>query len=212
MDKKKFIIGSLLRSVPFLILLVVTLVMKFSGYAADDWWGWYLMYLLIFAALIYFGLFFVRNGKTLVIESVMEKMRFNSSKAFLEKWDAEGYDKQSVLNYVYQSEHDMDTTMAFHENDVTVKRVVRDMNGDVTGETEEKTYAYSDVKSLAVVDIEGMGSVHIEFEFSDGQSTFAYFDVDLAKFMTEKTGLELKNILQLQNHARQLVESKTKNK
>lgn len=197
MNKKQFVTGALLRSIPFAVLLVTVLVVKFANLAASDWWGWYLLYALVFLSLAFSGYFIVKNGKGLVIASVRAKILLQTAQAFIDRWDNETYEQNNVINYAYQSERDFDTTLAFHDESIAMTHIIRDENGDVTGDSESKVYAYDKIISLAVTDIGGEGCAHIRFSFDDGEIKYTYFDVDLAKFLMQKTNLPLENIRQL---------------
>ncbi len=208
MDKKQFIKGSVFRFAIFLVVFIAVLVVKLADLAPADWWGWYLLYALVFLSLAYFAYFAVKYGKGFIIESLRVKMMKQTAQDFVDRWDDENYEPNNVLNYAYQSERDFDTTLAFHDEDIAITHILRDENGDVTGDNETSIYGYDKIKSLAVIDIGGQGCAHIRFSFDDGAIKYAYFDVDLAKFLKQKTNLPLENIEQLKEYYDGLLEEK----
>ena len=212
MDRKQFTMGVILRAAVFVVFLVAALVVKFANLASADWWGWYLLYALVFLSLAYLAYFAVKNGKFFIIARVREKMMRQVAQDFVDRWDDEAYDPNNVLNYAYQSERDFDTTLAFHDESIAITKILRDENGDVTGENESSVYEYAKIQSLAVTDIGGGGSAHIRFSFDDGSIKYTYFDVDLAKFLQQKTNLQIENIGQLKEYYQSLLEDKKSKK
>lgn len=205
MEKKQFVRGLLLRLIPFVLVLALTLTVKFANLAPDGWWGWYAIYALIFASIAFFVFFAVRHGKNFVVESVKQKVMKKSAEDFLNGWEAETYNREGVVDYIYQSERDFDRTITFREEEVEVRQILRDADGEVTGDADLTVYKYADIKGLKAVDIGGIGSPHIQLDF--GSSTeYGYLDVDLARFLMEKTSLEIEDIDRLKEYYQSLID------
>lgn len=199
MDKKQFVKGLLLRLIPLAVLIVAAVVMAVCG-IKGDWVGWYAVYAVIFAAMVFVVIFAVKNGTAVAANSIRNSMRQKEAALALAKWQNGEYNKANVVCHGYQSERDFDTTMFFYEENIKTSKILRDEDNMVTGETQTQTLAYENITALAVVDVAGLGSPHIRYSFSDGNILYSYFDVDLARFLQEKTSMELEGIEDLKKY------------
>ena len=144
MDKKQFVTGVVLRFALLIIITAAVLILRFAGGISADWWGWYVMYVLIFASAAVAAFYTVRHGRTFVVDGVRKKMMKKSAADFLEAWEAESFTPSNVEGYAYHSERDFDTSLTFG-GQITVRKVLRDENGDVTGDADVREYSYGDI-------------------------------------------------------------------
>ena len=199
METKQFLKNLLLRAIPFFVFVVALIVLKVADVQSADWWGWYVMYVLIFASLAFALYYGVKNSKGMIIENVKKSYIKKVAKQYLSVWDDPNYSTENIINYIYQNERNFDRTMLFKEDDMTIEQVVRDQDGMVTGEKTTDVVAYSQIESLGIVDIGMQGSAHIELTLADGKKEYVYFDVDLAKFFVAKTNKQIDKMDELKS-------------
>lgn len=205
MDKKQFVTGVVLRFALLIIITAAVLILRFAGGISADWWGWYVMYVLIFASAAVAAFYIVRHGRTFVVDGVRKKMMKKSAADFLEAWEAESFTPSNVEGYAYHSERDFDTSLTFG-GQITVRKVLRDENGDVTGDADVREYSYGDIVLLEVTDIGGEGCAHVKISFSDGAEEYCYLDADVGRYLAQKTGLEIKGIEEYKDYCRKLAD------
>ena len=191
METKQFLKNLFLRAIPFFVFVVALVVLKVADVQSSNWWGWTVLYVLIFASLAFALYYGAKNSKGMIIENVKKTVMKKVAKQYLAVWDDPKYSTENIINYIYQNERNFDRTMLFKEEDVTVEQVVRDQDGMVTGEKTTEVFAYSQIESLCVVDIGTSGSAHIELTLESGKKEYVYFEVDLAKFFVAKTGKQI---------------------
>ena len=191
METKQFLKNLFLRAIPFFVFVVALVVLKVADVQSSNWWGWTVLYVLIFASLAFALYYGAKNSKGMIIENVKKTVMKKVAKQYLAVWDDPKYSTENIINYIYQNERNFDRTMLFKEEDVTVEQVVRDQDGMVTGEKTTEVFAYSQIESLCVVDIGTSGSAHIELTLEGGKKEYVYFEVDLAKFFVAKTGKQI---------------------
>lgn len=207
MNKKQFVTGLVLRIIPLVIVVVAAIVIKAAGGFSADWWGWYVLYILIFACAAYAAYYGVRHGRTFVVDGVKKKIAVQTARDFLARWDEQTYSQQNVVGYSYRSERDFDTATTFGADKITVRKVLRDEQEDITGEADVAEYSYGDISALEITDIGGEGSVHIKLTLGD-KEVYCYFDVDLGRYLAEKTGLTIKEIDSLKEYYLGLADEK----
>ena len=204
METKQFVKKLLLRSVPFFVAAIATIVLKVANVAESSWWGWYVMYALVVGSLAFALYYGVKNSRGMIIENVKKSYIKKVAKQYLENWDKPEYSTENIINYIYQNERNFDRTILFKEDEMVVEEVLRDNDGMVTGENTKDVVAYAQVESLCVVDIGMEGSAHIEMSTDNGKKEYVYFDVDLAKFLVAKTGKQIEKMDELKSFYIQL--------
>ena len=204
METKQFVKKLLLRSVPFFVTAIATIVLKVANVAESSWWGWYVMYALVVGSLAFALYYGVKNSRGMIIENVKKSYIKKVAKQYLENWDKPEFSTENIINYIYQNERNFDRTILFKEDEMVVDEVLRDNDGMVTGENTKDVVAYAQVESLCVVDIGTEGSAHIEMSIDNGKKEYVYFDVDLAKFLVAKTGKQIEKMDELKSFYVQL--------
>ena len=204
METKQFLKNLLLRALPFFVFVIALIVLKSADVQSNDWWGWYVMYVLIFASLAFALYYGVKNSKGMIIENVKKSYIKKVAKQYLSVWDDPRFSTENIINYIYQNERNFDRTILFKEDDMTIEQVIRDEDGLVTGEKTTDVVAYSQIESLGIVDIGMQGSAHIELTLAGGKKEYVYFDVDLAKFLMAKTGKQIEKMDELKSFYIQL--------
>jgi len=197
MENKNFTRGLLIRAIPFVILLVAAIVLKLATNIEGDWWGWYVIYALVVVAMAFVIVYAVKNGRSILIGSVRRGIEKKAAQHFFDEWDKPGFNLQNVVGFVYQNEREFDRTILFGEEKMVVEQLMRDDDGMVTGDKITQECAYGSIKELEVVDIGGEGCIHVEITFSNDVQEYAYFDVDLAKFLMEKSKKQLVGVEKL---------------
>ena len=204
METKQFVKKLLLRSVPFFVAAIATIVLKVANVAESNWWGWYVMYALVVGSLAFALYYGVKNSRGMIIENVKKSYIKKVAKQYLENWDKPEYSTENIINYIYQNERNFDRTILFKEDEMVVEEVLRDSDGMVTGENTKDVVAYAQAESLCIVDIGMEGSAHIELTLDNGKKEYVYFDVDLAKFLMAKTGKQIEKMDELKSFYIQL--------
>ena len=204
METKQFVKKLLLRSVPFFVAAIATIVLKVANVAESNWWGWYVMYALVVGSLAFALYYGVKNSRGMIIENVKKSYIKKVAKQYLENWDKPEYSTENIINYIYQNERNFDRTILFKEDEMIVEEVLRDSDGMVTGENTKDVVAYAQAESLCIVDIGTEGSAHIEMTLDNGKKEYVYFDVDLAKFLMAKTGKQIEKMDELKSFYIQL--------
>ena len=204
METKQFVKKFLLRSVPFFVTAIATIVLKVANVAESSWWGWYVMYALVVGSLAFALYYGVKNSRGMIIENVKKSYIKKVAKQYLENWDKPEYSTENIINYIYQNERNFDRTILFKEDEMIVEEVLRDSDGMVTGEKTKDIVAYAQAESLCIVDIGTEGSAHIEMTLDNGKKEYVYFDVDLAKFLMAKTGKQIEKMDELKSFYIQL--------
>ena len=210
METKQFLKNLFLRAIPFFVFVVALVVLKVADVQSSNWWGWTVLYVLIFASLAFALYYGAKNSKGMIIENVKKTVMKKVAKQYLAVWDDPKYSTENIINYIYQNERNFDRTMLFKEEDVTVEQVVRDQDGMVTGEKTTEVFAYSQIESLCIVDIGTSGSAHIELTLESGKKEYVYFEVDLAKFFVAKTGKQIDKMDELKAFYINLAQEMTK--
>ena len=204
METKQFVKKLLLRSVPFFVAAIATIVLKVANVAESNWWGWYVMYALVVGSLAFALYYGVKNSRGMIIENVKKSYIKKVAKQYLENWDKPEYSTENIINYIYQNERNFDRTILFKEDEMIIEEVLRDSDGMVTGEKTKDVVAYAQAESLCIVDIGTEGSAHIEMTLDNGKKEYVYFDVDLAKFLMAKTGKQIEKMDELKSFYIQL--------
>jgi len=197
METKNFVKSVLLRSIPFFVLVVATIVLKVAEVMPAEWWGWILLYVLDVAALAFPIIYAAKNSRGMIIENVRKSIIKKVAKQYLAEWGKPEYNTENIIGYIYQNEHNFDRTVLFGQDDMTIEQVVRDDEGMVTGEKTKEVVTYDKIESLAVVDIGTQGSAHIELTLDNGNKEYVYFDLDVAKFFVAKTNKQIANMDEL---------------
>ncbi len=206
MNKKQFVTGVILRFAVFVVVVAIVLVLRFAGGIDSGWWGWYVLYVLVFASAVIAAFYTVKHGRTFVVDGVHKKMIKKAAADFLDAWEAETYSPSNVEGYAYQSERDFDASLTFTSTQITVRKVLRDENGDITGEADVREYPYVNITALEVTDIESPGCTHIKITFNDSAAEYSYLDADLGRYLTEKTKLKISGIDEYIDYCRKLTE------
>ncbi len=191
METKQFVKNLLLRAIPFFVFTIAIIVLKVAEVASGDWWGWYVMYVLIFVSLAYVLYYGIKNSRGMIIENVKKSYIKKVAKQYLAMWEHPEYNTGNIINYIYQNERNFDRTILFTQDDMTIEEVVRDSEGMVTGEKTKDVVTYQQIESMCIVDIGMEGSSHIELTLDNGNKEYVYFDLDVAKFFMAKTGKQI---------------------
>ena len=197
METKNFVKSVLLRSIPFFVLVVATIVLKVAEVMPAEWWGWILLYVLDVAALAFPIIYAAKNSRGMIIENVRKSIIKKVAKQYLAEWGKPEYNTENIIGYIYQNERNFDRTVLFGQDDMTIEQVVRDDEGMVTGEKTKEVVTYEKIESLSVVDIGTQGSAHIELTLDNGNKEYVYFDLDVAKFFVAKTNKQIANMDEL---------------
>ncbi|MBR2029816.1 MAG: hypothetical protein IJ999_02805 [Clostridia bacterium] len=199
METKKFVKNVLLRSIPFFVFVIATIVLKVAEVMPAEWWGWIALYLLDVASLAFPIIYAAKNSRGIIVENVRKNILKKVAKQYLAQWGTPEYNTENIIGYIYQNEHNFDRTILFANDDMTIEQVVRDDEGMVTGEKTKEVVTYDKIESLAVVDIGTEGSAHIELTLDNGNKEYVYFDLDVAKFFVAKTGKPIANMDELKS-------------
>ena len=191
METKQFVKNLLLRAIPFFVFTIAIIVLKVADVASGDWWGWYVMYVLIFVSLAYVLYYGIKNSRGMIIENVKKSYIKKVAKQYLAMWEHPEYNTGNIINYIYQNERNFDRTILFTQDDMTIEEVIRDSEGMVTGEKTKEVVTYQQIASMCIVDIGMEGSSHIELTLDNGNKEYVYFDLDIAKFFIAKTGKQI---------------------
>ena len=191
METKQFVKNLLLRAIPFFVFTIAIIVLKIADVASGDWWGWYVMYVLIFVSLAYVLYYGIKNSRGMIIENVKKSYIKKVAKQYLAMWEHPEYNTGNIINYIYQNERNFDRTILFTQDDMTIEEVIRDSDGMVTGEKTKEVVTYQQIESMCIVDIGMEGSSHIELTLDNGNKEYVYFDLDIAKFFIAKTGKQI---------------------
>ena len=191
METKQFVKNLLLRAIPFFVFTIAIIVLKVADVASGDWWGWYVMYVLIFVSLAYVLYYGIKNSRGMIIENVKKSYIKKVAKQYLAMWEHPEYNTGNIINYIYQNERNFDRTILFTQDDMTIEEVIRDSEGMVTGEKTKEVVTYQQIESMCIVDIGMEGSAHIELTLDNGNKEYVYFDLDIAKFFIAKTGKQI---------------------
>ncbi len=191
METKQFVKNLLLRAIPFFVFTIAIIVLKVADVASGDWWGWYVMYVLIFVSLAYVLYYGIKNSRGMIIENVKKSYIKKVAKQYLAMWEHPEYNTGNIINYIYQNERNFDRTILFAQDDMTIEEVIRDSEGMVTGEKTKDVVTYQQIESMCIVDIGMEGSAHIELTLDNGNKEYVYFDLDIAKFFIAKTGKQI---------------------
>lgn len=191
METKQFVKNLLLRAIPFFVFTIAIIVLKVADVASGDWWGWYVMYVLIFVSLAYVLYYGIKNSRGMIIENVKKSYIKKVAKQYLAMWEHPEYNTGNIINYIYQNERNFDRTILFAQDDMTIEEVIRDSEGMVTGEKTKEVVTYQQIESMCIVDIGMEGSAHIELTLDNGNKEYVYFDLDIAKFFIAKTGKQI---------------------
>lgn len=191
METKQFVKNLLLRAIPFFVFTIAIIVLKVADVASGDWWGWYVMYVLIFVSLAYVLYYGIKNSRGMIIENVKKSYIKKVAKQYLAMWEHPEYNTGNIINYIYQNERNFDRTILFTQDDMTIEEVIRDSEGMVTGEKTKEVVTYQQIESMCIVDIGMEGSSHIELTLDNGNKEYVYFDLDIAKFFIAKTGKQI---------------------
>ena len=191
METKQFVKNLLLRAIPFFVFTIAIIVLKVADVASGDWWGWYVMYVLIFVSLAYALYYGIKNSRGMIIENVKKSYIKKVAKQYLAMWEHPEYNTGNIINYIYQNERNFDRTILFTQDDMTIEEVIRDSEGMVTGEKTKEVVTYQQIESMCIVDIGMEGSSHIELTLDNGNKEYVYFDLDIAKFFIAKTGKQI---------------------
>lgn len=191
METKQFVKNLLLRAIPFFVFTIAIIVLKVADVASGDWWGWYVMYVLIFVSLAYALYYGIKNSRGMIIENVKKSYIKKVAKQYLAMWEHPEYNTGNIINYIYQNERNFDRTILFTQDDMTIEEVIRDSEGMVTGEKTKEVVTYQQIESMCIVDIGMEGSAHIELTLDNGNKEYVYFDLDIAKFFIAKTGKQI---------------------
>jgi hypothetical protein len=191
METKQFVKNLLLRAIPFFVFTIAIIVLKVADVASGDWWGWYVMYVLIFVSLAYALYYGIKNSRGMIIENVKKSYIKKVAKQYLAMWEHPEYNTGNIINYIYQNERNFDRTILFTQDDMTIEEVIRDSDGMVTGEKTKEVVTYQQIESMCIVDIGMEGSAHIELTLDNGNKEYVYFDLDIAKFFMAKTGKQI---------------------
>ena len=191
METKQFVKNLLLRAIPFFVFTIAIIVLKVADVASGDWWGWYVMYVLIFVSLAYALYYGIKNSRGMIIENVKKSYIKKVAKQYLAMWEHPEYNTGNIINYIYQNERNFDRTILFTQDDMTIEEVIRDAEGMVTGEKTKDVVTYAQIESMCIVDIGMEGSAHIELTLDNGKKEYVYFDLDIAKFFIAKTGKQI---------------------
>lgn len=199
METKNFVKNVLLRSIPFFVLVIATIVLKVAEVMPAEWWGWIALYVLDVAALAFPIIYAAKNSKGMIIENVRKSILKKVAKQYLAEWDNPNFSTENIIGYIYQNEHDFDRTILFAEDDMTIEQVLRDDEGLVTGEKTKEVATYQQIESLCVTDIGTQGSAHIELTLENGKKEYVYFDLDVAKFFVAKTNKQIAGMDELKS-------------
>lgn len=194
METKQFVKNLLLRAIPFFVFTIAIIVLKVADVASGDWWGWYVMYVLIFVSLAYALYYGIKNSRGMIIENVKKSYIKKVAKQYLAMWEHPEYNTGNIINYIYQNERNFDRTILFTQDDMTIEEVIRDSEGMVTGEKTKEVVTYQQIESMCIVDIGMEGSSHIELTLDNGKKEYVYFDLDLAKYFIAKTGKQIEKM------------------
>ncbi len=199
METKNFVKNVLLRSIPFFVLLVATIVLKVAEVMPAEWWGWTVLYVIDVAALAFPIIYAAKNSRGMIIENVRKSIFKKIAKQYLAEWDNPEYKTENIIGYIYQNEHNFDRTILFAEEDMTIEQVLRDDEGLVTGEKTKEVATYQQIESLCITDIGTQGSAHIELTLENGNKEYVYFDLDIAKFFMAKTNKQIAGMDELKS-------------
>ena len=112
METKQFLKNLLLRAIPFFAFVIALIVLKVADVQPSDWWGWYVMYVLIIASLAFALYYGVKNSKGMIIENVKKSYIKKVAKQYLSVWDDPKYSTENIINYIYQNERNFDRTIS----------------------------------------------------------------------------------------------------
>ena len=194
METKNFTKSALLRSIPFFVLLIATIVLKVAEVMPAEWWGWIALYVVDVAALAFPIIYVAKNSREMIVENVRKNILKKLAKQYLAQWDNPEFSTENIIGYIYQNEHNFDRTVLFGEQDMTIEQVLRDDEGMVTGEKTKEVISYDQIESLCIADIGTQGSAHIELTLDNGNKEYVYFDLDVAKFFVAKTNKQIANM------------------
>ncbi|MBE5748837.1 MAG: hypothetical protein E7344_04330, partial [Clostridiales bacterium] len=149
METKNFVKNVLLRSIPFFVFVIATIVLKVAEVMPAEWWGWIVLYLLDVASLAFPIIYAAKNSRGIIVENVRKNIIKKVAKQYLAEWGKPEYNTENIIGYIYQNERNFDRTVLFANDDMTIEQVLRDEEGLVTGEKTKEVVPYDKIESLA---------------------------------------------------------------